>query len=84
MINLSKPLMLLVACLVTGCVSQTQFLDSKQSMAIQTALRRGQFELNCPEATPTVISREVSACLAGALRGRNPAGGIYDWRIRLR
>lgn len=64
--------MLLVACLVTGCVSQTQFLDSKQSMAIQTALRRGQFELNCPEATPTVISREV---IQPALRGPY-VGGI--------
>ena len=44
---------------MTGCVSQGQFLDSKQPMAMQTALRRGQFEMNCPEATPTLISREV-------------------------
>ena len=44
---------------VAGCVSQGQFLDSKQPMAMQTAVRRGQFEMNCPEATPTLISREV-------------------------
>ena len=44
---------------VTGCVSQSQFLDGKQPMAMQTAARRGQFEMNCPEATPTLISREV-------------------------
>src|SRR5262245_64196200 len=44
---------------VTGCVSQSQFLDNKQPMAMQTAVRRGQFEMNCPEATPTLISREV-------------------------
>jgi hypothetical protein len=44
---------------VVGCVSQGQFLDSKQPMAMQTAVSRGQFEMNCPQATPTVISREV-------------------------
>ena len=44
---------------MTGCVSQTQLLDNNQSLAIQTALRRGQFELNCSQATPVIISREV-------------------------
>ena len=50
---------LLAVLAVAGCVSQGQFLDSKQAMAMQTAVSRGQFEMNCPEATPTVISREV-------------------------
>ena len=58
-----KSCLLLLAILavltLSGCVSQTQFLDGKQPMAIQTALGRGQFELNCPQATPVVISREV-------------------------
>jgi hypothetical protein len=49
----------LAVLVVTGCVSQSQFLDNKQPMAMQTAVRRGQFEMNCPEATPTLISREV-------------------------
>src|SRR5512136_310123 len=52
-------LAILTVCALSGCVSQTQFLDGKQPMAIQTALGRGQFELNCPQATPVVISREV-------------------------
>jgi hypothetical protein len=42
-----------------GCASQQQFLDSNQAMAIQTAVRRGQFEMNCPDATGELISREV-------------------------
>ena len=50
---------LMAALAVAGCVSQGQFLDSKQPMAMQTAVSRGQFEMNCPQATPTVISREV-------------------------
>ncbi len=70
--KLRKPLMLLVAFLMTGCVSQTQFLDSKQATATQTALNRAQFEMNCPEATADVISREV---IQPALQGPY-VGGI--------
>jgi hypothetical protein len=43
-----------------GCATQAQFLDSKQPMAIQTAVSRARFEMNCPEATGTVLSREVT------------------------
>ena len=44
---------------VSGCVSQAQFLNNMQPMAIQNAENRGRFELNCPNATATVLSREV-------------------------
>jgi len=44
---------------LVGCASQSQLLNQNQGMAIQTALSRGQFEMNCPQATPTVISQEV-------------------------
>jgi len=56
----TSSLMVLVAVLAgAGCVSQAQFLDNKQSMAMQTAVTRAQFEMNCPTATGTVLSREV-------------------------
>ena len=56
----SVALLVLVMVLVgAGCVSQGQFLDGKQGMAMQTAVSRGQFEMNCPAATGTVLSREV-------------------------
>jgi hypothetical protein len=48
----------LVLC-ATGCVSQTQLLDNKQAMAVQTAVSRAQFEMNCQSATGDIISREV-------------------------
>lgn len=67
-----KPVMLMAAFLMTGCVSQTQFLDSKQYMAQQTALSRAQFEMNCQEVTPVIISREV---IQPALQGPY-VGGI--------
>jgi len=54
-----KVLLLLAVLASTGCVSQSQFLDSKQGEATQTVLNRAQFEMNCQEVTPTIISREV-------------------------
>src|SRR5262245_59927327 len=58
-----KPCTILLALIAVlagaGCVSQGQFLDNKQPMAIQTALNRARFEMQCPEATATVLSREV-------------------------
>ena len=44
---------------MAGCTSQAQFLQSMQTNAMQTAVSRGQFEMNCPAATPTLISQEV-------------------------
>jgi len=63
-------LLLVVAVARTGCASQAQFLDGKQGMAMQTALSRGQFEMSCPTATGTVLSREVvQPALQGPLVG---------------
>src|SRR5262245_53083377 len=50
---------LMAAVAVAGCVSQSQLLDTKQETAVQTALNRARFEMQCPEATATVLSREV-------------------------
>jgi len=52
-------LSLAVAMFGAGCASQSQFLDSKQGMAMQTATGRGQFDMNCPQAMPVLLSREV-------------------------
>ncbi len=50
----------LIAVLAAGCTTQQQFLNSKQDMAMQTAVNRARFEMNCPQATGTVLSREVT------------------------
>ena len=52
-------LALITALTATGCATSQQFLDSNQPNAIQTAMSRAQFEMNCPQATPTLLSREV-------------------------
>jgi hypothetical protein len=62
---------LAAALIAAGCASQAQFLDGKQAMAMQTAVSRGQFEMNCPAATGIILSREViqPAIQAPALGG---------------
>ncbi|HXJ80003.1 MAG TPA: hypothetical protein VMS64_15125 [Candidatus Methylomirabilis sp.] len=62
---------LAAALIIAGCASQAQFLDGRQAMAMQTAVSRGQFEMNCPSATGVILSREViqPAIQAPALGG---------------
>jgi hypothetical protein len=55
-IRLALPLLLLSG--VAGCMSQQQQLAQRQPEAIQAALQRGRFDLNCPTATGTVLSND--------------------------
>ena len=41
---------------LSACQTDAQVLASEQALATQTALRRGQFELSCPEATASMLS----------------------------
>lgn len=45
-----------IAVLLAGCQSDAQILAKEQDIARDAALRRGQFELNCPAATASVLS----------------------------
>jgi hypothetical protein len=42
-----------------GCETASQILDDEQAVATQTALRRGQFELACPQATARPLSQSL-------------------------
>ncbi len=51
----------LIGVLATvGCQTQQQLVQSNQAIAIQTALSRAKFDMNCPSATGTVLSTNVS------------------------
>jgi len=50
---------LAVTAIFGGCQSQQQMVDEMQSDALQVAKQRGRFELNCPAATATVLSKEM-------------------------
>ena len=49
---------LVAAVVITACATQQQQLAQRQEGAVQTALQRGRFDLNCPGATATVLSRD--------------------------
>src|SRR6266446_517272 len=42
----------------SGCATQQHQLQARQEGAVQSALQRGRFDLNCPAATATVLSRD--------------------------
>lgn len=44
--------------LAAGCATQNQVLQQRQPDAVQTALTRGRFDLNCPSATAVVLSKD--------------------------
>jgi len=53
-------LALIAPLAVAGCMTEGQFLSSRQPTAIQSAVSRGQFEMNCPNATGEVLSQELT------------------------
>jgi hypothetical protein len=48
----------LVSALV-GCQSTQQMMDSRQPAALDEAINRGRFEMNCPAATGSVLSETM-------------------------
>ncbi len=45
--------------LAAGCASGPPFIDQVQPEAVNMAVRRAQFEMNCPNVTSEVVSRET-------------------------
>ena len=53
-------LSLLAGGILAGCATPPgQVLDGMEPTAINSALQRGRFELNCPGAEATLLSREL-------------------------
>ena len=48
-----------ISAMFSGCQSQQQMVDEMQADATQVAKQRGKFELNCPTATASVLSKEM-------------------------
>ena len=47
-----------LALLASGCMTEQQQLQQRQPSAVNAALQRGRFDLNCPGATATVLSSD--------------------------
>jgi hypothetical protein len=48
-----------VFAVLSGCETQQQMVNDMQPKALQSALQRGAFELDCPSATAQVLSDEM-------------------------
>jgi hypothetical protein len=62
-VNMKKTRLLFILSTITlaalsGC-NTTPLTTTKQPMALDFALKRARFEMNCPEATGTVLSSET-------------------------
>jgi hypothetical protein len=67
----SFPLVALMT--LAGCASQQQILQGMQGEAVEAALARGRFDLQCPTAQASVLSQElIQPLLFGA-----PERGLY-------
>lgn len=68
-------LTLAVLGVIAGCASDAQLLDAGQDQAIQTAVARGKFDLDCPTVTGQVLSREL---IEPAISGPDAIGDPRD------
>jgi hypothetical protein len=80
--GLSRPIRIGLAALalplvMSACVTESQFLAQNAPSALNTALARGRFELNCPQASGTVLSQKVTY-INGMGIGMGGGGG-YEW-----
>jgi hypothetical protein len=64
----SSMLTVVVGLMGSGCASGPPFIDQMQPEAVSMAVRRAQFEMNCPAATGQVISRETIQPLVQTFR----------------
>jgi hypothetical protein len=59
MLKRHATLLIAFPILLSACASGPPFIDQMQPTAIDMAVRRGTFEMNCPSATGELISSET-------------------------
>jgi hypothetical protein len=77
--GLSRPIrvgLAALALIISACATEAQFLAQNAPSALNTALARGRFELNCPLASGTVLSQKVTYING---MGMGMGGGGYEW-----
>jgi hypothetical protein len=68
---------LAAALVAAGCASGPPFIDQMQPEAVNMAVRRGQFEMQCPSATGELLSRERLQPLVQTFRYTGPDRAEY-------
>jgi hypothetical protein len=52
--------MLFAVLMAVGCMTESQFLGSRQPTAMQVAVSRGQSAMSCPSASGEMLSQEFT------------------------
>ena len=65
--------------ILSACATEAQFLAQNAPSALNTALARGRFELNCPQASGTVLSQKVTYINGMGMGIGMAGGGGYEW-----
>lgn len=60
-----------IATALAACQTEQQQVSGMQPQAVQTAQKRGAFDLNCPAATAQVLSNEMVQTRMGGPMGWN-------------
>ena len=75
--TLNISLLALGLIVLTGCATEAEFLAQIQPAAMNTALSRGKFELNCSDATASVLSKKMTYINGVGVGMRGNSG--YEW-----
>lgn len=75
----SFPIALAVSAVaaLAGCTSDAQYMQKLEPQAIQTAVNRGKFELNCQDATGTILSKDMLQPAVQTVRFTGPERAEY-------
>lgn len=68
-----------MAALLTGCVTDAEFLAQNSSAALRAAEARGGFELACSGAQSQVLSQKIIQGVQGGYGWRNPGAWAGPW-----
>lgn len=55
--------MLFAVLTAAGCMTESQFLASRQPTAMEVGVSRGQSEMKCPSATGEMLSQEFTQAI---------------------
>ena len=75
--RIGSALVTVAATTLAGCASGPPFIDQMQPEAIQMAERRGQFEMNCPQVSSEIVSRETLQPVVQTFRYTGPQRAEY-------
>lgn len=73
----TRILLAMTAVGVAGCQSSAQFMQQIEPTALQTAVNRGRFEMNCPEVTGSILSKDLLQPAIQTIRFTGPERGEF-------